>query len=283
MIGPLVSTDWLAEHLDDPDLRVVDIRGHTLPAGSPAPNYFSHREEYERAHVPGAVFVDWIRDITEGRAEPRVKVAPPDRYAAFMGRIGVGEGTTVVAYDDAQGMFAARLWWTLRYHGHDAASVLDGGWDAWIAEGRPVTAEVPTIMPAEFVPRVRPELRRTMEEVLASLGRARLVDTRPAAEFAGKASRARRMGHIPGAASVPRNELVDDGGRMLPPDVLRERFADAGVGRDEAPVILYCSGGVAASYGLLAMEVAGLRGGTVYDGSWREWGNTNATPVEGPR
>ena len=199
-----------------------------------------------------------------------------------MSRLGIGPATHVVAYDDAEGMFAARLWWALAYHGHRRASVLDGGWPRWVAEGRPVTAAVPAVEPAVFVPRPDPALRRTKTEVLAALGGSTaIVDVRGPAEFAGRVSRARRNGRIPGAVNVPRADLVGGDGTLRSAEELRERFARAGLSAEPGgEVILYCSGGVAASLALLAMRAAGLPGGTLYDGSWRDWGNASDTPIE---
>src|SRR5215213_4402399 len=124
----IVSTEWLHEHLNDQNLRIIDIRGHVLPASQPMPHYFNHEDDYRKSHIPGAVFVDWVNEITDP-ADPRhAQIAPPERYAEAMSRHGIGDGTLVVAYDDAAGMFAARLWWSLSYYGHTNVVVLDGGW-----------------------------------------------------------------------------------------------------------------------------------------------------------
>lgn len=277
-----VSTAWLAEHLDDANIRIVDIRGHVLPASHPLPHYFNHYDDYLQSHIPQAVFVDWVREITDP-ADPRhAQIAPPDRYAAVMSRIGIGSETHVIAYDDADGMFAARLWWSLNYYGHERVSVLDGGWNRWIAEGRPTTAVVPTIAPAAFTPRPRPDLIRTGDQVLAHLGANQtLIDVRSPDEFAGRASRARRGGHIPTAHSLPRTTLIGSDGLVPAPQDLRERFAAVGVTEDADDVVFYCNGGVSASYGLLVYRAAGFNGGAVYDGSWKDWGNDDSKPIDG--
>jgi thiosulfate/3-mercaptopyruvate sulfurtransferase len=277
----LVTTQWLHDHLSDPDLRIVDIRGHVLPASEPLPHYYNHYDDYVKAHIPGAVFVDWVKEITDPTDPRHAQIAKPDRYAAVMNRIGVGENTFVVAYDDAGGMFGARLWWSLNYYGHKQVAVLDGGWQKWIAEGRPTTAEVPTIQPVQFTPRPNAALRRTGAEVQAQLeGAQRLIDVRTPAEFKGEASRAARKGHIPTAANLPRTSLLDSSGAMLPPETLREIFAAAGVDENSTDVVFYCNGGVSASYGLLALRAAGFEGGSVYDGSWKDWGNDPDKPIE---
>lgn len=276
----LVSTDWLQRHLDDPDLRVVDIRGHVIPASEPPPHYFNHRDAWLQAHIPGAVFVDWVHEITDPDDPRHAPVAPPQRYQAFARRIGISAGTRVVAYDDADGMFAARLWWTLLYYGHRQVAVLDGGWDRWVAEGRPVTDAQPHIEPGNFVARPDESLRRSGEQVLAGLESAErlLVDVRSPAEYAGVASRARRFGHIPGALNVPRPALVGADGGMLPAAELRALFAQQGVD-DDAEVVTYCNAGVSASYGMLALRVAGYGDVAVYDGSWKDWGNDDNKPL----
>lgn len=277
----LVTTDWLAAHLDDPQLRVIDIRGHVLPASQPLPHYFNHYDDYTKAHLPGALFVDWVREITDPADPHHAQIAPPERFAAVMSRLGIDADTLVVAYDDAGGMFAARLWWALHYYGHPNAVVLDGGWNKWIAEGRPTTAAVPEVAPTHFVPQPQPEIFRSGAQVLTHLeGAQQLIDVRTPEEFAGQASRARRGGHIPGAVNLPRALLLHADGTLLNPDALRRRFASAGISQQSSDVVFYCNGGVSASFGLLAYRAAGLPGGSVYDGSWKDWGNDESKPIE---
>lgn len=275
----LVTTAWLAEHIDDATLRIVDIRGKVLPATEPPPHYFSHRADYDDAHIPSAVFINWMTDIVAPNS-PSNDIAPPERYAALMGRLGIGDDTLVVAYDDAQGMFAARLWWALRYYGHEDVVVLDGGWTKWMSENRPITAEVPSIPPTIFTPRPDAGWRKTADEVANRTDSIALVDVRSPKEFAGDASRAARKGHIPHAVNISRKSLVADDDTMRPPEELRQIFVDAGIALDAPDVIVYCNSGVSASYGLLALQVAGLTGGSVYDGSWKEWGNDDSRPIE---
>lgn len=277
----LVTTDWLAAHLQDSDLRIVDIRGHVLPATEPPPHYFNHRADYERSHIPGAVFVDWVQEITDPNDPHHAQIAKPERYAALMSCIGVGAKTLVVAYDDAGGMFAARLWWSLNYYGHTRVVVLDGGWNKWIAEGRPVTAEIPQIVPAEFVAYPNPALYRSSDQVLAALNtKTQLMDVRTSTEYAGQASRAARKGHIPGAVNLPRTDLLNSDGTLLSPEQLRVRFAETGITAETPEIIVYCNGGVSASYGLLALRVAGIHQSAVYDGSWKDWGNDPDKPLD---
>jgi thiosulfate/3-mercaptopyruvate sulfurtransferase len=275
---PLVSTEWLNEHLNDANVRIVDIRGHVAPATDPLPHYFNHQGDYLVSHIPGAVFVDWVNEITDPDDPRHAQIAKPERYAAVMSRIGITPDTLVVAYDDAEGMFAARLWWSLNYYGHNKVAVLDGGWKKWTAEGRPVTAELPMIAPTEFVARPNPAIYRNAQQVSAVLESAKLLDLRTPGEFNGQASRAQRFGHIPGAANVPRQSLVHADGTMLAPEELRLRFESLGVD-DSTEVITYCNGGVSASYGFLALHIAGLKNIAMYDGSWKDWGNDESKPI----
>jgi thiosulfate/3-mercaptopyruvate sulfurtransferase len=278
----LVSTQWLHDHLGDADLRIVDIRGHVIPATEPPPHYFNHQADYLTSHIPGAVFIDWVQEITDP-ADPRhAQIAPPERYAAAMSRAGIDARSLVVAYDDAAGMFAARLWWTLQYYGHERVAVLDGGWKKWLAEGRPVSAEQPVIQPATFIPRPNQSIYRDGDQVMAALKTTTaLLDVRSPAEFNGESSRAVRKGHIPGAQNQTRHNLynpVDE--TILAPEELRLKFASSGVTEATPEVIVYCNAGVSASYGLLALRVAGITSGAVYDGSWKDWGNDPRRPIE---
>ncbi|MCS6774416.1 MAG: sulfurtransferase [Anaerolineae bacterium] len=282
MHAPLVTTTWLVEHLADPKVRVVDIRGHVLPATEPPPHYFNHYADYLVSHIPGAVFIDWVHEITDPSDPRHAKVAPPERFAEVMSRCGVDDQTFVVAYDDAQGMFAARLWWALNYYGHPKVAVLDGGWQKWIAEGLPVTEVLPAVRPTTFFPHPNLDWIRTQAEVLAVVRGempATLLDVRSAQEFAGLASRARRAGHIPGALNLPRTDLIAADGTLLPAEALRARLAALGVNDPSTPLITYCNAGVSASFALLALRVAGFACSAVYDGSWKEWGNDMSLPI----
>ncbi len=273
----LVSTDWLAGNLGTPGLCVVDIRGKVQPPGS-KPRYLPKRQDYEAAHVPGAVFVDWTRDIVDPLDPVPVQVAKPDAFAAKMGELGIGDHTLVVAYDDYDHIFAGRMAWALRYYGHDAVRVLDGGWSRWLAEGRSTSKDVSEHVAAQFTARPRPALRRTADEVTRSLGKSDvlLVDARSPDQYEGAVSAAARAGHIPGARNVHYARLVDgETGRFLPNDELARVFSEAGIDVANLPaeIVVYCNGGVSCTVPLQALQMLGRDDVAVYDGSWNEWGN----------
>lgn len=286
--GALVSTEWLAANLLGPGLRIVDIRGEVRPVGS-SPRYVARRGDYEASHIPGAVFVDWTRDIIDPDDRVPAQIAKPGPFAATMGALGVGDATAVVAYDDYHHAFAGRLAWALRYYGHDAVRILDGGWARWTAEGRPVSPEVPRPEALPFTPRPRESLRRTADEVQHSLENPAVlvIDARPAEQYAGALSVAARAGHIPGARNVPYARLVDPTThRFLPAEELTQVFASAGVDVRHLPaeVVVYCNGGVTCTIALNALRLLGRDDVAVFDGSWNEWGNDPARPIHtGPK
>lgn len=274
-----VSTEWLAEHLHDDTIRIVDIRGNVLPATEPPPHYYSHRAEYEQSHIPNAIFLDWTTDIVEPNS-PTYDVLNADAYAELMSSRGIADEHTVIAYDDANGMFAARFCWTLKYYAHEEAYILNGGWQKWLAENRPTSDAMPQLPRATFTAQSQPHLRVDAEQILTPPQPQVLVDVRSPKEFAGQASRANRMGHIPNAVNIPRKTLVTDDGTLKSADELRKIITDAGVNLDTDYVVLYCNSGVSASYGLFALQQAGLKNGAVYDSSWKDWGNDDTKPIE---
>ena len=267
MFGPLASGDWLAAHLAD--VRVVDVRWYLDPARS-------GRAEYAAGHIPGAVWLDIDADLSDPAsvAAGRHPLPNPHRFAAALGRAGITTGTPVVAYDDAGGSTAARLWWLLHVLGEPVA-VLDGGLAAWPGD---LTADVPAHPPVPRAPVPWPAGRfATADEVAATP--ATVYDARTAQRYAqGDPSIDPRPGHVPGALSAPWAGNLDGGGRFLPPARLRERYADAAGG-----AVAYCGSGVTACHDLLAMTLAGFddAGGlALYAGSWSQWGADQSRPAE---
>jgi thiosulfate/3-mercaptopyruvate sulfurtransferase len=284
---PLVSTAWLAEHLEDSDLRVVDVRGYvekqTREDGAQEAVYRGAPEEYEEAHLPGAVFVDWTTDITDPEDPVPAQIAPPERFAGAMQSRGIGDSTKVVIYDHTGGQFATRLWWALLYYGHDEAYVLDGGWRKWTAEERPTTAETTAPIPATFTPDPRPGWRTDAEGALAAVGGdTLLLDARDRGQYTGEVRRGPRGGRIPGARHLHADILKDsETGTFLSRGEIERLVRDAGVPEDrDAPVVAYCNGGVAATAALFNLYRLGYTNLSNYDGSWNEWGEREDLPAE---
>jgi thiosulfate/3-mercaptopyruvate sulfurtransferase len=206
-----------------------------------------------------------------------------DGFGATLGRLGITHGTQVIVYDLDSGMYASRLWWMLRYVGHDAVAVLDGGFAKWLREARPTRSGEESRTPTTFVPRPRPEMRIDADQVLSQLGdrRTLLVDARAAERFEGRTEPIDRVpGHIPGAVNHHYQTNAAADSTFLPPQVLHDAFTRLLDGRDPSQAVLYCGSGVTACHNLLAMTHAGLPGARVYAGSWSEWSADPSRPVE---
>lgn len=267
--GPLVEVDWLAARLGEPGLRPVDFRWYL--------DGRSGRAAYEVGHIPGAVFVD-LEAVT-GRASDAGRHPLPerDRFERAMRVAGVDRGTRVVAYDDRGGFSAARLWFLLRYFGHEAAAVLDGGLEAWSGE---LAAGSETPPEGDFVAgEPRAGMKLDFEQVRAREPGSVLIDARAPERYRGEVEPLDpRAGHIPGARSAPWQGNLGPDGRLRSPEALRARFAGLGIDGG-AGVVAYCGSGVNACLNLLALEVAGLRGARLYAGSWSDWSRRPGAPV----
>ena len=277
---PIVSAAWLRERLatENPGLVVVDVRCNLMdPAWG--------RARYLEGHLPGAVFADTDQDLaarktgTNGR-HPLPSVA---RITEVFGRLGIGPDSAVVAYDDASGIFAARLWWMLRYLGHPRAAVLDGGLAAWVEAGGSLDAGEATRPPRQFVPRPVTGMAVGVAEVEAGLARCAhlLVDARESVRWRGGREPIDPVaGRIPGAKNHHWKKNLAADGRFEAPERLRGKFASLTSGRNGRRIVCYCGSGLTAAHNALALELAGVEDVAVYSGSWSEWCADPARPVE---
>jgi thiosulfate/3-mercaptopyruvate sulfurtransferase len=283
----LIETSALAARLDDPALRIVDMRGYVRTSerdGVQHAEYVGAREEYEQSHIPGAVYIDWTRDIVDLTDPIEAQVAPPQRFAEAMERLGISDDYLVVAYDThPASQFATRLWWALNYYGHDRVVILNGGLRKWQRENLPMTAAIPGYPPAAFTPRVQPQLRATADDVLSLLHKpgVALIDARDKGQYTGAIAREHgRAGRIPGALNIPREELIDAlAGTFRSNEELSQVFSQAHLSPSEH-IVAYCNGGVAATTVLFSLAMLGYPSLTNYDGSWNEWGSRQDLPVE---
>ncbi|MBX3702936.1 MAG: sulfurtransferase [Steroidobacteraceae bacterium] len=272
----LISTGALAGRLSDPDWLVADCR---FELSDPTAGARAWRE----GHIPGAIHADLERDLSAPvtAATGRHPLPPVAQLEATFSRFGISGRTQVVAYDAGPGAYAARLWWILRWLGHDAVAVLDGGFAAWAAEGRAVTTAEPVRSPARFVARPRPQMLCAAGEIPAALAQgAVLVDVRGAERFRGEVEPLDAVaGHVPGAVNLPYLENLGPDGRFRDATALGALWrARAGVAPG-SEVICMCGSGVTACQGLLALESAGIAGGRLYAGSWSEWIRDPTRPV----
>jgi thiosulfate/3-mercaptopyruvate sulfurtransferase len=271
----LVDTDWVAEHLDDPSIRIVEVDEN--PA------------LYAEAHIPGAIGFDWKTDLQD---QVRRDFLGPEDFGALLGSRGISNEHTIVLYGDRNNWFAAYTYWYLTYYGHDKVRLVNGPREKWVAEGRPTTREVPSHPPATFVARGPDEsIRARRDEVLKLVGGGngtKLVDVRSPQEYSGELiamagyeqEGAQRGGHIPGAKSIPWAQAVAQDGTFKPADELRELYASKGVLTGD-PIISYCRIGERSAHTWFVLhELLGQEDVRNYDGSWTEWGNLVDVPIE---
>lgn len=274
----LVSTEWLANHLEAPDVVIVDASWHMPDANR------SGQAEYLEQRIPGAIFFD-IDEIADLTAEFPHTLPPSEKFASRMRKLGIGDGKRIVVYD-SHGLFsAARVWWMFRYFGHEDVVILDGGLKKWIAESRPITDGPPRKQQERhFTARVQALMASDTADVLSAVtkGDAQVADARSPGRFTGKEKEPRpgvRSGHMPNARNVHYATLLNDDGTVKSADDIEAAFKAAKVDLNK-PVITSCGSGVTAAILSLGLELVGHNSHMLYDGSWTEWGSTPALPVE---
>lgn len=276
MSASFVDLDWFHAHRDDPNVRIVDTR--SKPHGAPDLVAPSGSEQYAAGHIAGAVHLDYADHLKDGSTPYAMRVAPPEHFAAVLGANGIGDETLVVAYDDGDVPYAARLVWMLAYYGHDAARILAGGYKGWLAAGGVPTKSVPVHAPQIFRPRLRPQLRATRDDVIAvAEGRsdAQLLETQRNRTYALRGFDIARSVRLSG------NDLLDDadGGRVVPRERLDALVNERRLDRAKRTIVT-CGSGVSASGAYIALLEAGFSDVAVYDGSWMEWVHDDLPRVE---
>jgi thiosulfate/3-mercaptopyruvate sulfurtransferase len=271
--SPLVTTEWLADHLEAPDVRVADASWYLPQAGRDA------KAEYISAHIPGAVFFD-IDDLSDEKSPLPHMLAPAPKFASRMRRLGLGDGNLIVVYDGAGIYSSPRAWWMLRAMGHEEVAVLDGGLPKWRAEGRPVEDLIPRLSYRHFTPRPNNALVRDFDQMSANLtSRAeQVIDARGAPRFEGREAEPRpgvKSGHMAGSVNVPYAEFIAGDGTLKQPAELKALFATRGVDPAKRAVTT-CGSGITAAIALLALTSLGAKDAALYDGSWAEWGARGA-------
>ena len=274
MFSTVVSTEQLAQQVNDPAWIVIDCR-FTLT------NTEAGRAAYARGHIPGALYAHLDQDLAGSKNGSNGRHPLPDAqaFAQKLGAWGIDAKTQVVVYDDSFGAIAVRLWWMLRWMGHDAVALLDGGLPKWQREQRPLTTDLPQVTPKVFTAQVRHDMVVDTDAVLRATS-ALIVDARAEMRFIGEIEPLDPVaGHVPGAKNLPFDDNLAMDGTLLPAAELRERYTELLDGKSPEQVIHMCGSGVTTCHNLLAMEIAGLKGGKLYAGSWSEWVADPSRPV----
>lgn len=274
--SPIVSPGALHDCLGDPDLRIVDVR---WVLGGPGRG----RESYDAGHLPGAIFVDLDTDLVAADGPGRHPLPSPGDFRSRLQRAGIGSGHDVVAYDDVGGWVAARLWWMLDNLGHDRVAILDGGYQAWVAEGFPTTVDVPAMPAARLT--LAGSWTRTIDRagLVERLGSVVLLDARAGPRYRGETEPIDPVpGHIPTARNAPTEGNLRPDGRLLGPIELAARFRALGADGSDGPVVTSCGSGVSACFNSLAMRIAGLPDPLLYPGSYSDWSRSDMPIAVGP-
>lgn len=274
----LVTVEWLSQHLEDPDLVVLDCSVNIEPDGSGGFRVVSGRAKYEDGHIPTAGFADLMGELSDGESTLRFAVPEPEQFAAAMSALGIGDDSKVVLYDSSNSAWAARVWWMLRWIGFDRAAVLDGGLTAWTSDGRELSTEGANRPPGKLTLNLRPGLIVDRDEMLAATAddSVNIIDALSEAQYRGETSRYARPGHIKGASNVPVTSLMDETGRYRPQEELDALFeADP-----DSRTIAYCGSGIASSATAFTLTRLGYKDVAVYTASLQEWTADPTLPME---
>lgn len=281
----IVETEWLENHLDDPDLRIFDCTTHLLYTEEGASDPYtvkSGREDYEAGHIPGADFLDLQGELSVVESPYRFTLPPAEQFAAAMSQHGVGDGTHVVLYSTANAQWATRIWWMLRAFGFDNAAVLNGGWQKWRAENRPVSTEAVVYEPATFMANERPALFVGKDDVLAAIGDGGIctINALGADLHSGENSRYGRPGRVPGSVNIPAASLLDPANNtFLEAADAAAHFASVSADKEKR-IITYCGGGIAATLDAFLLHQLGYEDIAVYDDSMSQWAKDESLPIE---